>query len=58
MNPEFRRQLWLGFSPTRLVLLPLLLLACFAAAWLTIAEATAYARYPAVLSHNLACTPA
>ena len=35
MNPEFRRQLWLGFSPTRLVVLPLLLLACFAAAYLT-----------------------
>ena len=35
MNPEFRRQLWLGFSPTRLVLLPLLLSACFAAAFMT-----------------------
>jgi hypothetical protein len=35
MNPEFRRQLWLGFSSTRLVLMPALLLACFAAAYLT-----------------------
>jgi hypothetical protein len=35
MNPEFRRQLWLGFSSTRLAVLPLLLLACFAAAYLT-----------------------
>ncbi len=35
MNPEFRRQLWLGFSSTRLALLPMLLLACFAAAYLT-----------------------
>ena len=26
MNPEFRRQLWLQFSPTRLVLMPALLL--------------------------------
>ncbi len=31
MNPEFRRQLWLQFSPTRLIILPLLLLACFTA---------------------------
>ena len=31
MNPEFRRQLWLQFSPARLVLLPVLLIACFAA---------------------------
>ena len=31
MNPEFRRQLWLQFSPTRLVVLPMLLAACFAA---------------------------
>ena len=29
MNPEFRRQLWLQFSTTRLVLLPLLLAAIF-----------------------------
>ena len=49
MNPEFRRQLWLGFSPTRLIVLPMLLLACFGAAWLTIAKATAYARFPSVL---------
>ncbi len=35
MNPEFRRQLWLGFSSTRLAVLPVLLLACFAAAYLT-----------------------
>jgi hypothetical protein len=35
MNPEFRRQLWLGFSSTRVAVLPLLLLACFAAAYLT-----------------------
>ncbi len=35
MNPEFRRQLWLGLSGTRLVILPALLLACFAAAFLT-----------------------
>jgi hypothetical protein len=35
MNPEFRRQLWLGFSTTRLVVLPLLLWACFAAAYVT-----------------------
>ena len=33
MNPEFRRQLWLGFSTTRVVVLPLLLVACFAAAY-------------------------
>ena len=31
MNPEFQRQLWLQFSPTRLVVLPMLLAACFAA---------------------------
>lgn len=36
MNPEFRRQLWLQFSPTRLVLLPLLLLAGFAAIGLSL----------------------
>ena len=35
MNPEFRRQLWLQFSPTRLVLLPVLLLAIFAAVFLS-----------------------
>lgn len=31
MNPEFQRQLWLQFSPTRLAVLPALLLACFVA---------------------------
>ncbi len=31
MNPEFRRQLWLQFTATRLALLPALLLACFLA---------------------------
>ena len=31
MNPEFRRQLWLQFSPARLIVLPLLIVACFAA---------------------------
>jgi hypothetical protein len=35
MNPEFRRQLWLGFSATRVAVLPLLLLACFAVAFLS-----------------------
>ena len=35
MNPEFRRQLWLQFSVTRLIVLPLLVLACFAAAGLS-----------------------
>ncbi len=43
MNPEFRRQLWLGFSPTRLVVLPLLLLACFAAAFMSTSDHTAQA---------------
>ena len=43
MNPEFRRQLWLGFSPTRLVVLPLLLLACFAAAFMTASDRPAQA---------------
>lgn len=48
MNPEFRRQLWLQFSPTRLLLLPFLLAACFAAIGLSlnktdqIASALAY----------------
>ena len=50
MNPEFRRQLWLGFSPTRVVVLPLLLLACFAAAYLLAAKATAIAPIASVLS--------
>ena len=49
MNPEFRRQLWLGFSPTRLVVLPLLLLACFAAAYLTV-NVTATARAASTLA--------
>ena len=31
MNPEFQRQLWLQFSPTRLLVLPALLLTCFVA---------------------------
>lgn len=35
MNPEFRRQLWLQFSATRLSLLPLLLMACFTAVFLS-----------------------
>jgi hypothetical protein len=35
MNPEFRRQLWLQFSSTRVVLMPLLLAACFAAVYLS-----------------------
>ena len=35
MNPEFQRQLWLQFSPTRLALLPVLLAACFAAVGLS-----------------------
>ncbi len=41
MNPEFQRQLWLQFSPTRLALLPVLLAACFAAVGLTVTTATA-----------------
>ncbi|MES2949339.1 MAG: hypothetical protein V4858_12440 [Pseudomonadota bacterium] len=36
MNPEFRRQLWLQFSATRLALLPLLLAASFCAVYLTV----------------------
>lgn len=35
MNPEFRRQLWLQFSPARLILLPALLAACFVAVTLS-----------------------
>ncbi|MBK9574682.1 MAG: hypothetical protein IPO43_19170 [Rhodoferax sp.] len=38
MNPEFRRQLWLQFSPTRLALLPSLLLTVFVAVFLTATE--------------------
>jgi hypothetical protein len=40
MNPEFRRQLWLGLSATRMAILPALLLACFVAAFLTGADRT------------------
>ena len=40
MNPEFRRQLWLGLSATRLAILPALLLACFVAAYLMGADRT------------------
>jgi hypothetical protein len=40
MNPEFRRQLWLQLSPTRLAVLPLLLLACFVTAFLTAGDRT------------------
>lgn len=39
MNPEFRRQLWLQFSPNRLALMPALLLACFAAVALSADQA-------------------
>ena len=35
MNPEVRRQLWLQFSAARLILLPVLLAACFAAVGLS-----------------------
>lgn len=35
MNPEFRRQLWLQFSTTRLIVLPLLLAAIFVAVAMT-----------------------
>ena len=38
MNPEFRRQLWLQFSATRLAVLPLLLMACFVAVYLSSEE--------------------
>ena len=36
MNPEFRRQLWLQFSVTRLVILPLLLAATFITVYLSV----------------------
>lgn len=51
MNPEFRRQLWLQFSATRLAVLPLLLLACFMAVFLSAQDqpATALAVAGAVL---------
>ena len=41
MNPEFRRQLWLQFSATRLALLPMLLAASFVAVYLTVPAAPA-----------------
>lgn len=41
MNPEFRRQLWLQFSITRLALLPLLLAAIFFAVYLSMKSAPA-----------------
>lgn len=41
MNPEFRRQLWLQFSATRLALLPLLLAATFFAIYLSVPTAPA-----------------
>ena len=41
MNPEFRRQLWLQFSATRLALLPVLLAASFTAVYLTAPAAPA-----------------
>lgn len=43
MNPEFRRQLWLQFSSTRLILLPVLLVACFTAVALSGADHVATA---------------
>lgn len=41
MNPEFRRQLWLQFSATRLALLPLLLAGVFFAVYLSAKAAPA-----------------
>ena len=41
MNPEFRRQLWLQFSVTRLALLPLLLAGVFTAVYLSTQAAPA-----------------
>lgn len=41
MNPEFRRQLWLQFSATRLALLPLLLAGIFFAVYLSAKAAPA-----------------
>lgn len=46
MNPEFRRQLWLQFTATRLALLPALLLTCFTAVFLSANETPA--RYLAI----------
>ncbi len=43
MNPEFRRQLWLQFSTTRLVVLPLLLMASFVAVYMSTPSAPAEA---------------
>lgn len=40
MNPEFRRQLWLHFSPIRLAVLPLLQLATFAAIFFSVNHRT------------------
>ncbi len=54
MNPEFRRQLWLQFSPTRLIVLPALLLLGAASVffserdWDTAALAEALAGFSAV----------
>lgn len=41
MNPEFRRQLWLQFSATRLAVLPLLLAAIFFTVYLSVPTAPA-----------------
>lgn len=41
MNPEFRRQLWLQFSATRLAILPLLLAATFFTVYLSVPAAPA-----------------
>lgn len=43
MNPEFRRQLWLNFSPIRLAVLPLLQLTTFAAIFFSLHDHTAQA---------------
>ena len=49
MNPEFRRQLWLQFSTTRLVLLPLLLAASFAAVYLSVSTSPAQSMVTAAM---------
>jgi len=41
MNPEFRRQLWLQFSTTRLIVLPMLLAASFIAVYVNVSSAPA-----------------
>ena len=41
MNPEFRRQLWLQLSTTRLVVLPLLMAASFIAVYMSVPSAPA-----------------